>query len=145
MAKKEEELKPQITEIQNSAYDIKEVKGLINEINNNSMTFNNPMGESSDSFFRNIVKSLDSKQNITMNTEYLDVNENFAGTKLEFLAKYGNMPYLSEFISFFEQKRVSLERKGRKEKLMALQERRQEIEQERLKALTNMNQGLGMQ
>ncbi len=99
-------------------------------------------GSNSDSFFKWIINALFSKENISLKTEYLNVNENFIGSKLEFLSKYGNMPYLNEFLDIFETKRVSLGRKGRKEILMALQKREEEIQQEKIR---NLRGALGME
>jgi hypothetical protein len=64
-------------------------------------------------------------------TEYINTKENFVGAKLTFLARYGNIPYLEEFINIFERKRISLERKGRKEIIMALEKRQEEIDKQR--------------
>lgn len=86
---------------------------------------------SADSFFRTIINSLHDKKNISTKTEYLNVNENFAGTRLEFYSQFAFMPFLKNFVEIFEEKRVSLERKGRKELIMALQEKQQEFNRER--------------
>lgn len=128
------ELDPEISQIQpiNKALNMSEGDIVKMESGQNS----------SDSFFRWIITALFSKENISLKTEYLNVNENFIGSKLEFLSKYGNMPYLSEFLEIFETKRVSLDRKGRKEILMALQKREEEIQQDKLR---NMRGLLGME
>lgn len=83
---------------------------------------------STDSYFKNIVNALfDTKKNVSAKTEYMSVKENFSGAKLEFLADFCNMPYLHKFIHHLEIKRISLERKGRKEILMALEKREEEL------------------
>lgn len=94
----------------------------------------------SESFFKSVLDQLMNLNDMSTKTEYLNVNENFAGAKLHFLAKHGNIPYLLDFINIFEQKRVSLQRKGRKEILIALKERQQEIERERQ---VNVNKLMG--
>lgn len=92
----------------------------------------------SDSFFRNVINNLFDKKDISTKTEYIGVRENFMGSKLTFLGKYANIPFMEKFIEVFEEKRVSLDRKGRKEILLALQERRQEIESQRNENLSRM-------
>ena len=124
MAKKEKELKPEIQEIEYNTKPIVQSDMEIVKVNGGA--------ENSDSFFRNVVNKLFDNSEISLKTEYLNVTENFSGSKLEFLSAYGNMPYLKEFITIFEKKRVSLERKGRKEILMALQQRQEEIKQEQI-------------
>lgn len=91
-----------------------------------------------ESFFKELVTSMNDVKNISMKTEYINISENFNGAKLEFLAIYGNMPYLRNFITIFEKKRVSLQRKGRKEDVMILQKREEEIQKEKLQNLNNM-------
>lgn len=82
------------------------------------------------SFFVAVINKLFDTKDISLKTEYLNVGENFAGTRLEFYSKYANMPYLANFIEIFEKKRVSLERKGRKEIVMSLKDREQEIQRQ---------------
>ena len=82
--------------------------------------------------FVKVVQDMNDPKNISMKTEYLSVRENFAGVKLEFLARYGNMPYLDGFVETFETKRVSLHRKGRQEDVLILQERRAEEQRTKL-------------
>lgn len=94
--------------------------------------------DSADSFFREIIKSLNDTDNISTKTEYLNVSENFAGTRLEFYSEFAFMPFLKNFVRTFETKRVSLERKGRKELIMALQEKHQEMKQDKLQNFAKM-------
>lgn len=100
--------------------------------------------DSSDSFFKSTVRELNSPKNISMKTEYRNVQENFAGAKLSYLGEFYNIPGLPEFMVLFETKRVSLERKGRIEIIKALQERRQEIElEQRRMAMMGMGGMMG--
>lgn len=133
--KKEKELKPEIREVTSkvSNEDLKNIA-----IDLKESTHIQPTTDSTDSYFRSVLDKLFDNENVSSKTEYLDVRENFNGTKLEFYATFGNMPYLRDFIKTFETKRISLERKGRKEILMGLQERRQEMEQDRLNNIRNI-------
>lgn len=98
--------------------------------------------DESDNFFRAVVNKLLNAEDISLKTEYLTVNENFAGAKLEFLAKYGNMPYLKDFIRILETKRVSLHRKSRIELIKAFERRDEEIQAQN--RLTNLKSFMGM-
>ncbi len=99
--------------------------------------------DEADNFLRAVVNNLMSAENISLKTEYLNPNENFAGAKLEFLSKYGNMPYLADFIKILEIKRVSLNRKSRIELIKAFEKRDEEIQaQNRLATLKNF-MGMG--
>ena len=136
MAKEKKELKPEIKEMQ-PLITIPENKENITP----DEVFIPKNSENSDSFFRNLLNKLFDKKDISLKTEYLNVMENFTGSKLEFLSKYGNMPYLNEFVDIFETKRVSLKRKGRQEIIMALQQREQELQaeqQQRFKTMFGM-------
>jgi hypothetical protein len=92
-------------------------------------------GGDASTFFRSILKQFFSTKNIGMKTEYLNVYENYIGAKLDFLSAEIDMPYMNRFIKMFEIKRVSLERKGRKELLMSIQERNKEIEEQKMSQL----------
>lgn len=94
--------------------------------------------ETSDSYFRSVLRELFSSANIEQKTEYTTIQENFTGAKLSFLARYGHIPLLGEFVETFERKRVSFDRKGRKEIVMALAERKQEMENDRLTKLRGL-------
>ena len=119
---KKKELNPVMEEVKGKINDsdLKELLKGIDIIKTDSK-------DDADSFFRGVLNNLMNDKNISLKTEYLNVAENFSGAKLEFLSTYGNMPYLSEFIKIFETKRVSLERKSRKEIVMTLEKREQEI------------------
>lgn len=112
------------------------VKKTLEDLDNTEISFENE--ETTDSFFKGIVDKLFDSENVETKTEYLSVKENFVGTKLSFLAKYGNIPYLAEFIKTFERKRISLNRRGRKEIIMALEKREEEIRKRRDDSLKNM-------
>lgn len=126
MAKKEDKpLNPEITDHEASSIpDLNELKGLFTQDNN---VIAQPDGLNSDNFFRAVIQEMMSEKNISLKTEYVNVNENFAGAKLEFLAKQGNMPYLKDFINILEIKRVSLERKSRIELIKAFEKRDEEV------------------
>lgn len=95
-----------------------------------------------DNFFRAVILELLSTKNISLKTEYLSVNETFAGSKLEFLSKYASMPQLSDFLQILETKRVSLERKSRIELIKAFDKRDEEVDaQNRIRDFKSM---LGM-
>jgi hypothetical protein len=85
----------------------------------------------SDSLFSSITNNLMSSENIELKTEYIGIEENFHGAKLEFLGEFTNNPMLKHFLNIWERKRVSLERKSRIEIIKALQQRAEE--QERLR------------
>lgn len=87
-------------------------------------------GDSGDinSYFTNVLDKLMSKDDISLKTEYINVNENFAGVVLDFLGEYANMPYLNRFVELWEMKRVSLGRKSRKEMVMTLEKRETEVQ-----------------
>jgi len=132
IAKKKKELKPVIEKIDFPVSN----RQVLNDIEDSEIILED--SETSDSFFKSIINKLFSKDNIELKTEYRNVTENFAGTKLTFLARHGNIPYLEEFIEIFEHKRVSLERKGRKEIIMALEKREEEVkrmQENKLKSL----------
>lgn len=135
MTKKEEKLNPEIERV-NVDVNTEELKVLAQEMQSTIVSSKND--NDSDTYFRNIVNSLDDRKKISTNTEYLSVQENFTGTKLEFLSQFAYMPFLKNFVEIFETKRVSLERKGRIEKIKALQERQQELKTERLQNLANV-------
>lgn len=74
------------------------------------------------------LKHLMSPKDIELKTEYDGKNENFAGIKLTYLSIFGNMPQLNVFVNILEKKRVSLDRKGRKEVMMSLEKREKEVQ-----------------
>ena len=135
MAKKPAELKPEIDEIPPMPTIPENMNSMEPE---SEIQLNQGPDESNDSFFKTIINKLFDKTDISLKTEYLNTMENFAGSKLQFLAKYGNMPYLNEFIDIFETKRVSLKRKGRQEIIMALQQKEQEDVSEKAQQLKSI-------
>lgn len=120
--KKKEELKPEIKE---GNYSEDSVPDLDDDLSQ-SLTLSGD-GEDSDTYFRAVVNNLMDYEQPSTKTEYRNVAENFTGAKLSFLAQYGNIPLLAPFMDIFEIKRISLERKSRKELIMALVEREQEM------------------
>lgn len=137
MTKKEKkELNPQITESKNNI-DEEKLKTIAESLNK-SIIFDKNQNSDSDSYFRAVLDKLFSSENISQKTEYIGIAENFHGAKLTFLGKYCNVPLLEKFIEVFEEKRVSLERKGRKEILIALENRQQEIDKDKLNNMAKM-------
>lgn len=134
--KKEEKLNP-ILEDNSNLPDIFNDLNTFKE-NEEDIEFQVDNRNNSDSFFKSIIKGLFSPKNIGMKTEYKSVEENFAGAKIDFLSKFANMPYMKDFLNSWEEKRVSLERKGRIEIIRALEKREQEIQQEKVNNLRNM-------
>lgn len=133
MTKKEEKvLNPKIEEVKGQI-DEEDLKEIVKDLKETGII--QASGSSTDSYFRGVLDKLFDTKDVSSKTEYLNVPENFNGTKLEFYASFGNMPYLKNFMKTFETKRISLERKGRKEILMGLQERKQEMEAQRMENL----------
>jgi hypothetical protein len=130
MAKKKEELKPEIKEFGNSLGDMtsKDMIELKNMVNSGSVATAAPDGMNSDNFFRAVITEMMSPNNISLKTEYVNVNENFAGAKLEFLARYTGMVCLKDFVNILEIKRVSLGRKSRIELIKAFEKRDEEVQ-----------------
>lgn len=83
--------------------------------------------EVSDTFFRRALEEQNSPENIAMKSEYRNVRENFSGTKLDFMGKFLFMPYASAFIEMQLRHRVSLERKGRRENILLMERREEDI------------------
>lgn len=80
-----------------------------------------------DNLFSSVLKELSDTDNIDMNTEYTDENQIFATATGNFLGKVCNVPIISSFLTAYDRRMVSKGRKGRTEKILALQ-RRQEAE-----------------
>lgn len=134
--KEKESLNPEIVESEPIEIDKGELMKVAENLQNAVVI---PQQEdTADNFFRGLVKSLDSPDTISTNTEYLSIPENFTGTKLEFLSQFAYMPFLKNFVAIFETKRVSLQRKGRIEKIKAIQERQQELKMERLQNFSRL-------
>lgn len=136
MAKKETELNPKI-EAQGSNSFIPNTDSELPSFGG-SMMFG---GDSEDTFFKNAFNKLFDERNPETKTEYRNVEENFEGAVLSFLGNYGNIPYLADFVEQFERKRISLERKGRKEIIMAMVEREKEMQRQNALKMGGMLMG----
>lgn len=142
MAKKKIELKPTIED--NTVMEIPQNKGETMTYRDDDIIETSPKSDA-DSFFRNAVNMLyDTKKDVSAKTEYLNVMENFAGAKLEFLADFCKMPYLRNFLEAWEIKRISLERKGRKEILLALEKRQEELNAQQSRMFSAFNGQFGL-
>lgn len=137
MAKKQIELKPVAEEKGNLNVNIEELKNIAQQFENSTIVASDEDSDT-ETFYKNVLNKLFDDENVSTKTEYIDLRENFAGSKLEFLSGVGNIPYLKSFIKIFEQKRISYQRKGRKELLKALQSRSEEVEKERMHNLKNL-------
>lgn len=127
MATKKRELKPEAFEKIETDLSKKELETLENlkeSLQNFDVEVESEGKE--ETFYKLAIKELFSNDKIETKTEFLHTGEVFTATKLQFLGKYGNIPLLSDFIDAFQRKRISLNRKGREEIIMSLQERRQE-------------------
>lgn len=135
MPKKKEEKKinPIMEDNTDVLVDPKIKEGILQDLQAIKEKYGGDKDKDIESFFTEVLKQLLNKDNISLKTEYLNVNENFAGVRLEFLSRFANMPYLHDFIDIFEQKRVSLERKSRKEIVMVLEKREQEVQRQEMK------------
>lgn len=133
--KEKKPINPEIVERDTSDMNTDELRLIAESIEKSTII---PKDKDKDNFFQAIVKSMNDVKNISMKTEYLGVKENYTGTKLDYLATMGNMPYLKKFVQTFETKRVSLGRKGRKEDVMILQEREREIAKENQKDFSKL-------
>lgn len=118
--------------------NLEEIKKSLS-VNNATMFKEEKESDLSDNFFRAVIEEMLSDKNISLKTEYVNLNENFSGAKLEFLAKYAGMPQLHDFINILEIKRVSFGRKSRVELIKAFEKRDEEIQaQERIKDFKTM-------
>lgn len=132
MAKKE--LKPE--EIHQKGFTLK--KEYLKELTKNIDKFDFEVEENkSDTFYKLAIEKLFDNNNIETKTEFLNPAEVFSATKLQFLGNYADIPFLADFISGLEKKRISLHRKGREEIVLSLQERRHEEQELRQQALLN--------
>ena len=68
-----------------------------------------------------------------LKTEYKDELGVVDGSKVDFLAKYGNMPYAKDFLDILETRKLSLQRKSREEMWKHAEKRQEEIENQRQK------------
>jgi hypothetical protein len=133
MEKKKKELKPEVKEFNDN---------LVNKVTFDSNTemiqLDNNEEISSDSYLRGVIDNLMDYNNPSTKTEYRNVEENLVGSVLAFLATETNIPSLAKFVDIFEIKRISLERKGRQELILALLERQQEIDTQKDNKLKNI-------
>lgn len=134
MVKKKKELTPEAIE-HKSELEIEELKKLAENIDKFDFE---PEKKDSETFYKIAIKELFNNENVEQKTEWLNPLEVFEATKLQFLGDYGNIPILKDFISGLERKRISLNRKGREEIILSLQERRQEEMEVRKQQLLNM-------
>lgn len=139
MAKKEKVLNPIIEEKKN--FNIPNTEKLKELLKNESDIITTDKN-TSDNFFRAVIDKMFNSDDIELKTEYVSLNENFSGAKLEFLAKYGNMPYLHDFLNILERKRVSLGRKSRIELIKVFEKRDEEINSQN--RLQNVKELLGI-
>jgi hypothetical protein len=139
MVKKEKVLNPIIEEKKDfNMPNIDKLKSILTNENDIITTDKN----TSDNFFRAVIDKMFNSDDIELKTEYVSLNENFSGAKLEFLAKYGNMPYLHDFLNILERKRVSLGRKSRIELIKVFEKRDEEINAQN--RLQNVKELLGI-
>lgn len=95
--------------------------------------------EQLDSAYKEVSKALLTTDDIELKTEYRNVAECFAGTKLDFMSSILGMPYCHEWIKIHEIKRVSLERQGRKEYCGIIKNKEQELKEQQLQTMLNVN------
>lgn len=134
--KKTIQINPEIIDNTKGSQDFEDLEKEMLE--DDSIEFEEKKDDSADSFFKAVVNNLMSPENISMKTEYKSVQENFSGSKIDFLSTFANMPYLATFLKSWELKRVSLERKGRIELIKALEKREQEIQAQKQDNLRTM-------
>lgn len=137
--KKEKELNPKAVENKNISFDIlalKELKDTVTEFN-----IEVPKDDKQETFYKLAINKLFDNEDIETKTEYLSSGEVFVGAKLQILGEYGEIPMLSQFITKRERKMVSHKRKGREEIILALQERREEIIEQRRNDMLDMYKG----
>jgi hypothetical protein len=124
MVKKEKELNP--IAIKNDKFNIDFNKLKIMSENINKLEFEKESTSNNDTFYKLAIEKLFDENNIETKTEFLSPAEVFTASKLSFLGTYGCVPLLNEFVESIERKRISLNRKGREEIVLSLQERHQE-------------------
>lgn len=124
-------------ETRGNKISIEDTREMLNKLNSSVVGESFEM-ENKDGFLKTVLKDFFSKKNISMKTEYLNVYENYIGTKLQFLGMKLDMPYMEDFLEIFEVKRVSLERKGRKEILMLGKEIEKEDREQKLNDFRGM-------
>lgn len=83
--------------------------------------------EDSDSFYRAVLTHLMAvEKDMSTKTEFNDDREVFAASKLEFMGLFAGVPLAKDILNIIEKKRVSKERKGRKEIIMSVNRREEE-------------------
>lgn len=105
---------------------------------NNTANLDNSVAER---FFGKVIDNLSNDKNISLKTEYLSPEEQFAGTKLDFMIKKMGFTFAKTLMFNFEKKRVSLFRKSRTEMVNVLWEK--EKERQRLETEEH-NKKIGM-
>lgn len=128
-----EQLKTILEQEKNS--EIEEAKTNVNidkvkNIYNSNLMELSDKNNDSESLFASVVEDLRSPVNLSAKTEFMDNKEVFVISKMDFLGNAFDFPALRKFTQIFKYNRISLQRKGRKEIIMAMTERRQEIERE---------------
>lgn len=139
--KKKVVLNPTIINNDNYSEDVKNLNKFIKNDDLVEIQKPNTISEI-DNIFRAIIQEFFNDNNISLKTEYVSLNENFAGAKLEFLSKYANVPLMHDFLKTLETKRVSLNRKSRIEMIKVFDKRDEEIAAQNR---TNTLKMLGMQ
>lgn len=135
-SKKKESIPEKPIAIVNNDIDKDKILDFLQDVNRNKQEIKNK--NESDNFYKNVLDTLyNVNENVETKTEYKGVEENFMGAKMEFLGRFTRFPFMRQFINIFERKRISLDRKGREEIILALQERQQEEREERRRDLLN--------
>lgn len=122
--KKKKELKPEAIKQNEFTMEIDKLKLLSESMN--KFDFEPEDKKDNDTFYKLAIKELFNEKSIETKTEWLNPSEVFVASKLSFIGVHADIPLMDEFIKVLERKRISLNRKGREEIILALQERRQE-------------------
>lgn len=136
MTKKKEPLKPEIIE-NNPDLNLPmvNIENLDKQVEINTILDIDNTDE--DSFFKAVVSQLYNNENVETKTENSGVRESFFLTRMSLIAKTYDVPIMGDFINILERKRISIDRKGRKELIVSLLERQQEIERQRASQQAN--------
>jgi hypothetical protein len=139
MPKVEKELKPEIIHFsENNIKNENDIKKLLGE-NGALVEIKGNQNDTTDNFFRAVINEMLNDNNIDLKTEFTGINETFASAKLDFMAKWCNMPYLRDFNRLIARKRVSNGRKSRIELIKAFDKRDEELNaQNRIQDLRNL-------
>lgn len=76
-----------------------------------------------DGYFQQIICELMSDKNISLKTEYLNQDEQFDGSKIDFMIKKGGFTFAKTHLHNWKKDRVSLGRKSRIEIVTSLWDR----------------------